>query len=94
MEHANEPEVLAAEREAARVAAAAAAALKASRQQCQAAPVNMPTWTGRSGAAGGPGGVDGRRLRGSTGEQTEGRKAWQGTWKKGRWGYSYEGGEA
>jgi DNA excision repair protein ERCC-6 len=50
----NDPESLAADAEAARVAARAAEALRRSREECMRAPVNAPTWTGRSGATGAP----------------------------------------
>ena len=49
---ANDPQRRAAEQEAARIAKRAAEALRQSRLQCQQAPVNQPTWTGRSGGAG------------------------------------------
>ena len=51
---ANDPQRRAADNEAARIARRAAEALRQSRVQCQQAPVNQPTWTGRSGAAGLP----------------------------------------
>lgn len=54
VEGANDPNLRAAEHEAARIARRAAEALRQSRLQCQAAPVHQPTWTGRSGGAGLP----------------------------------------
>ncbi|KAL6779652.1 hypothetical protein ACKKBG_A13170 [Auxenochlorella protothecoides x Auxenochlorella symbiontica] len=51
IEHANDPGTLEVEREAGRVARAAAAALRASRAELAANPISQPTWTGRSGAA-------------------------------------------
>lgn len=54
VEGANDPNLRAEEHEAARIARRAAAALRQSRLQCQQAPVNQPTWTGRSGGAGLP----------------------------------------
>ena len=51
---ANDPQRRAAEQEASRIAKRAADALRQSRLQCQQAPVNQPTWTGRSGGAGLP----------------------------------------
>ncbi|KAL4452053.1 hypothetical protein ABPG75_007715 [Micractinium tetrahymenae] len=54
VEGANDPNLRAAEHEAARIARRAAEALRQSRLQCQQAPVNQPTWTGRSGGAGLP----------------------------------------
>eukprot|EP00798_Chlamydomonas_sp_ICE-L_P016205 gene16205-22369_t len=54
IESANDPEVLAIDDEASRVAKRAAEALKRSRQECAAQPVSMPTWTGRRGASGAP----------------------------------------
>ncbi|PRW57121.1 CHROMATIN REMODELING 8 [Chlorella sorokiniana] len=55
VEGANDPQRRAAEQEAARIAKRAAEALRQSRLACQQAPVNQPTWTGRSGGAGLPG---------------------------------------
>ena len=49
-----QPEALIVQYEADRVAARAAALLKESRQQAQSSPFHQPTWTGRSGGAGGP----------------------------------------
>lgn len=55
IEKANDAGKRIAEREANRVAQRAAEMLRQSRLACQRAPVNQPTWTGRSGVAGGPG---------------------------------------
>ncbi len=54
VEGAHDPNLRAADHEAARIARRAAEALRQSRLQCQQAPVNQPTWTGRSGGAGLP----------------------------------------
>lgn len=53
IEQANDPEHRIAQREAARIARRAAEALKRSSRP-SSAPVNQPTWTGRSGSAGAP----------------------------------------
>ena len=50
-----------ADSEAAAVARRAAAALRASQAQCAQYDVSQPTWTGRSGTAGGPSVEPGRR---------------------------------
>jgi len=55
IEKANDADRRIAEREANRVAQRAAEMLRQSRLACQRAPVNQPTWTGRSGVAGAPG---------------------------------------
>ncbi|KAK9827355.1 hypothetical protein WJX81_000181 [Elliptochloris bilobata] len=54
IEAANDPEALQRDHAAARVARRAADALRRSRAACEAAPINVPTWTGRSGAGGAP----------------------------------------
>jgi DNA excision repair protein ERCC-6 len=54
IEGAHDPQHRAAEREAGKIAARAADALRQSRLQVQSAPVSQPTWTGRSGGAGAP----------------------------------------
>lgn len=56
IESAHDPSHRVAEKEAAKIAKRAADALRQSRLQLQQVPVNQPTWTGRSGAAGAPGG--------------------------------------
>ncbi|KAK9815514.1 hypothetical protein WJX72_004939 [[Myrmecia] bisecta] len=52
IESANDPEARSIDHEASRIARRAAEALRQSRAACQNAAVNVPTWTGRSGAAG------------------------------------------
>lgn len=52
IETSNDPETLAVDQQAARMAAKAAEALKRSRAACRTAAVNQPTWTGRHGTAG------------------------------------------
>lgn len=54
IEGAHDPERRTAQKEAAKIAQRAAEALRQSRLQVQQAPLNQPTWTGRSGAAGAP----------------------------------------
>ncbi len=54
IESAHDPSHRVAEKEAAKIAKKAADALRQSRLQLQQAPVNQPTWTGKSGAAGAP----------------------------------------
>ena len=54
IETANDPETLAIDREASRVAQRAAEVLRQSRAACLSAPVGIPTWTGRRGGAGAP----------------------------------------
>ncbi|EIE27594.1 hypothetical protein COCSUDRAFT_34894 [Coccomyxa subellipsoidea C-169] len=54
IEGANNPEALNIDAQAARIARRAAAALRQSRAACVTAPVNQPTWTGRSGGSGAP----------------------------------------
>jgi DNA excision repair protein ERCC-6 len=54
IESAHDPSHRVAEKEAAKIAKRAADALRQSRLQLQQVPVNQPTWTGRSGAAGAP----------------------------------------
>ena len=54
IETANDPEILAIDREASRVAQRAAEVLRQSRAACLNAPVGLPTWTGKSGGAGAP----------------------------------------
>lgn len=56
IESAHDPSHRVAEKEAAKIAKRAADALRQSRLQLQQVPVNQPTWTGRSGAAGASGG--------------------------------------
>lgn len=50
--NASRPDTILVEREAARVAAQAASALRDSRKQAQKAKLGTPTWTGRFGSAG------------------------------------------
>lgn len=54
IETANDTEVLAVDLEASRVAQEAAERLRESRRACQSSSIAVPTWTGRSGAAGAP----------------------------------------
>ncbi|BDA48603.1 probable DNA excision repair protein ERCC-6 [Coccomyxa sp. Obi] len=54
IEGANNPEALNIDAQAARIARRAAAALRQSRAALMTAPVNQPTWTGRSGGSGAP----------------------------------------
>jgi DNA excision repair protein ERCC-6 len=54
IESAHDPSHRVNEKEAAKIAKRAADALRQSRLQLQQVPVNQPTWTGRSGAAGAP----------------------------------------
>lgn len=65
IEGANDPETLATDLEANKIAQRAADALRASRQQCQTVGVHVPTWTGRHGRAGAVGGRGGRGGSGS-----------------------------
>ena len=55
IEGAHDPSRRVAEKEAAKIAKRAAEALRQSRMQLRQTPVNQPTWTGKSGAAGAPG---------------------------------------
>ncbi|CAL5223760.1 g6324 [Coccomyxa viridis] len=66
IEGANNPEALNIDAQAARIARKAAEALKRSRQVCQAAPVNQPTWTGRSGLSGSANGAQTQRFGATT----------------------------
>lgn len=54
IEGAHDPDHRTAQREASKIAQRAAQALRQSRLHVQRAPVNRPTWTGRSGIAGAP----------------------------------------
>ena len=54
IEGANRPEKRIADREATKIAAKAAEALKKSYQSLRSVPINQPTWTGRCGTAGAP----------------------------------------
>eukprot|EP01137_Pigoraptor_chileana_P015084 Opistho-2@70578 len=56
------PEAALVQREAERIAQSAVQALRESRDACMGASVGMPTWTGRSGAAGAPSGAAVKRF--------------------------------
>eukprot|EP00803_Ostreobium_quekettii_P007583 evm.model.scf_983.2 EVM.evm.TU.scf_983.2 scf_983:13173-28199(-) len=64
IEAANNTEAVAVDLEASRVAREAAERLRESRRACQSDGIAVPTWTGRSGRAGAPSGLQGRQFGG------------------------------